>query len=129
VKSKENEAQPGMKVCKQPRDNSDSEKFSPAEKTTARIYELNRHLEDARASIDIVKTVQDALAEIELILQRMRKLSVQAAGEKLSPFEQNLAQKEIENCIAEIDRIAADTENRAAGISGAISPGPGKPLH
>jgi len=76
-----------------------------------------------------VKTVQDALGEIDSVLQRMRSLSVKAAGEKVSPFERSLAQKAIEGCIAEIDRIAGETELKAARLTGGSRPDPLNPLH
>jgi flagellin len=106
-----------------------ADQFMPAEKTSARILELNRYLGDARASVELVKTVKDALGEIESVLHRMRKLSVQAAAEKVSPFERALAQKAVDNCITEIDQIAAATEIKVARLAGPLSPDPLNPLH
>ncbi len=103
--------------------------FSPAEKTSARIFELNRYTDDTRASADLVKTVKDALGEIDSVLHKMRALSLQASGEKMTPFERVLAQKAIEGYIADIDRIAEETEVKAAQLFSGFPPDPTKPLH
>jgi flagellin-like hook-associated protein FlgL len=73
--------------------------------------------------------VKDALGEIDAVLHKMRALSVQAAGEKTSPFERVLAQKNIEGYIADIDRIAEETEAKAAQLFSGFPPDPNKPLH
>lgn len=101
----------------------------PAEKTSARIFGLSRHIDDAKASLELVKTVKDALSEIDSVLQRMRSVSVKAASEKTLPFERCLAQKEIDGCLKEIDRIADATEAKVAQFITGPSPNPFSPLH
>jgi len=59
----------------------------------------------------------------------MRDLSQQAAGEKMTPFERFKAQKTIEGYIADIDRIAEETELKAAQLFSGFPPDPNKPLH
>lgn len=105
------------------------EQFSPAEKTSARIFELSRYIDDARSSVELVKTVKDALGEIDTVLKHMRSVSVKAASEKTSPFERALAQKEVDSCIKEIDRIAEATEAKAAQYMTGPLPNPFNPLH
>ena len=73
--------------------------------------------------------MKDALSEIDTVLHKMRAISVQAAGEKMTPFERAQAQKTIDGYIAEIDRIAEATEVKAAQLFSGFPPDPNKPLH
>lgn len=101
-----------------------TDRFVPAEKATTQIYKLNRYIDDNRSSVELVKTVKDALGEIDSVLKEMRDLSEQASGEKMSPFERILAEKAIDNYIAQVDRIAGETELKAAQLLGSPPPDP-----
>ncbi len=85
---------------------------------------MNRYIDDNRSSVELVKTVKDALGEIDSVLKEMRDLSEQASGEKMSPFERILAEKAIDNYIAQVDRIAGETELKAAQLLGSPPPDP-----
>ena len=61
--------------------------------------------------------VREALAEIELVLQRMRHISVQADSATLTATERIALQEEIDLCNAEIDRISREAEEKAADLS------------
>ncbi len=101
-----------------------AESFTPAEKTTARIIELNRYIDNNQDSDELVETVKDALSEIDTVLQEMRSLSVKTAAEKKSPYQQNLTQKAIDDYVAEIELIVGRTESKAAELQNSPLPGP-----
>ena len=90
--------------------------FKPAEKTTARIFDLNRFAGDNQTSAELVETVKNGLDEIDSVLQKMRAISEEASGDKMSAYERELAQKAIDGYIAEVDRIVEETESKAARL-------------
>ena len=67
--------------------------------------------------------VEKALAEIQENLEKMRELSARAASEELSSAERAALQKEIDNHIAAIDRIAEETEAKTSAITSSPSTG------
>ena len=93
-----------------------ADRFTPAEKTSARIFDLNRYLEENQNSSELVETVKDALSEIDTCLQEMRSLSENTAGEKKSPYAQNLVREAINSYAAEIERIVERTELEASRL-------------
>lgn len=94
----------------------EADRFTPAEKTSARIFDLNRYLDDNQNSSELVETVKDALSEIDTCLQEMRSLSEKTAGDNKSPYLQNLAREAIDSYAAEIERIVERTEQEASRI-------------
>lgn len=105
-----------------------AESFTPAEKTSARIFDLNRYIDDNQNSSELVETVKDALSEIDTVLQEMRTVSEKASTEKSSPYQQNLAQKAIDDYVAEIELIVGRTESKAAELQNSPLPGPRRPI-
>lgn len=67
--------------------------------------------------------VEKALAEIQENLEKMRELSTRAASDELSSTERAALQKEIDRYIAEIDRIAEETEAKTSAITSSPSTG------
>lgn len=108
-------------------DRPKAEKFSAAEKNSARIFELNRYLNDSGGSSELIKIAKDALDEIDSVLHEMRALTKHAAGDKMTPFERSMAQNSIDGYIAEIDRIATAAEFKAARLVGKNPSGPHNP--
>ncbi len=90
--------------------------FTPAEKTTARIFELSRYIDDKQGSDELVKTVKDALSDIDSVLQEMRTRCEQKSNDKTTPYERNLAQAAIDSYIAQVERIVEETEIKAARL-------------
>ena len=106
-----------------------AEKFSAAEKTSARIFELSRYMHDGGGSSELIKVAKDALDEIDSVLHEMRSLSEHAAGDKMTPFERNLAQDTINEYIKEVDRIVEKAEAKALRLQNASHPDPRGPMH
>ncbi|HHV66022.1 MAG TPA: hypothetical protein GXX46_13320 [Peptococcaceae bacterium] len=81
-----------------------------SEKMRAQIKGLNMASKNAQDGISLIQTAEGALNETHSILQRMRELAVQAASDTNSDTDRAELQKEVDQLISEIDRIATDTE-------------------
>jgi len=82
-----------------------------SEQFRAQIAGLNRAIDNSEGSISMVQTAEGALNEINNLLISMRELAIHAANEGFNDADQLAAdQTEIENAIATIDRIAANTQ-------------------
>ncbi len=81
-----------------------------SEKMRAQIRGLEMATKNAQDGISLIQTAEGALTETHAILQRMRELAVQAANDTNTDEDRTALQNEITQLIAEIDRIASDTE-------------------
>lgn len=81
-----------------------------SEKMRGQIRGLNMASKNAQDGISLIQTAEGALQETHAILQRMRELAVQAANDTNIGVDRSEIQKEINELIDEIDRIASDTE-------------------
>ncbi|WP_027356849.1 flagellin N-terminal helical domain-containing protein [Desulfofundulus thermocisternus] len=81
-----------------------------SEKMRAQIRGLDMAVKNAQDGISLIQTAEGALNETHSILQRMRELAVQAASDTNTNTDRAELQKEIEQLITEIDRIANTTE-------------------
>lgn len=82
-----------------------------SEQFRSQIAGLNRAIENSEGSISMIQTAEGALTEINSLLVSMRELAIHAANEGFNDADQLAAdQAEIENAIATIDRIAANTQ-------------------
>ncbi|MBU8934549.1 MAG: hypothetical protein KOO62_11170, partial [candidate division Zixibacteria bacterium] len=82
-----------------------------SEQFRAQIAGLNRAIENSEGSISMIQTAEGALNEVNNLLISMRELAIHAANEGFNDADQLAAdQAEIENAIATIDRIAANTQ-------------------
>jgi len=81
-----------------------------SEKMRGQIRGLNQAMRNAMDGISLMQTAEGALNETHAILQRMRELSVQAASDTLTSSDRIEIQREIEQLIGEMDRIASSTE-------------------
>jgi len=81
-----------------------------SEKMRAQIRGLGQASRNAQDGISLIQTAEGALNETHAILQRMRELSVQAANGTSTNEDKANLQEEINQLIAEVDRIANDTE-------------------
>ncbi|MBJ6137374.1 flagellin [Marinobacter litoralis] len=74
------------------------------------IRGLNQAIRNAGDGISMVQTAEGGLDQSVENLQRIRELAVQAANGSLSNDDRLLLQKEVEQRVAEIDRIKDDTK-------------------
>ncbi|MDN5331227.1 MAG: flagellin [Tepidanaerobacteraceae bacterium] len=81
-----------------------------SEKMRAQIRGLNMAIKNAQDGISLIQTAEGALTETHAILQRMRELAVQAANDTNTDVDRNALQEEVNQLIAEINRIANNTE-------------------
>ncbi|MEW6546902.1 MAG: flagellin [Bacillota bacterium] len=97
----------GMRIN---RASDDAAGLAIAEKIMSQVNGLNQASRNAQDAISLVQTAEGALQETHSILQRMRELAVQAANDTLTEQDRQAIQQEIDNLLAEIDRIATTTE-------------------
>ncbi|UTR11777.1 flagellin [Evansella sp. LMS18] len=81
-----------------------------SEKMRAQISGLNQASRNAQDGISLIQTAEGALNETHDILQRMRELAVQSANDTNTDDDRAELQKEVDELISEIDRIATQTE-------------------
>lgn len=77
-----------------------------ATRFTAQIRGLNQAVRNANDGISLAQTAEGALAQSTDLLQRIRELSVQAANATNSAADRQSLQSEVNQLIAELDRIA-----------------------
>jgi flagellin len=77
---------------------------------------------NSQDAISLVQTAEGALSETTNILQRIRELAVQAATGTSSDENKAAMQDEVDELIAQIDDIAADTEFNTINILDGSTP-------
>jgi flagellin len=80
-----------------------------AERFTTQIRGLNQAVRNANDGISLAQTAEGALGELTNNLQRIRELAVQSANATNSASDRAALDQEVQQRIAEIDRIAAQT--------------------
>lgn len=80
-----------------------------SERFTTQIRGLNQATRNANDGISLAQTAEGALAEINNNLQRIRELAVQSANATNSASDRAALDQEVQQRLAEIDRIAAQT--------------------
>ncbi|MCP3028106.1 flagellin Hag [Halobacillus sp. A5] len=81
-----------------------------SEKMRGQIRGLDQASRNSQDGISMIQTAEGALNESHDILQRMRELSVQSANDTNTDTDRGELQKEVDELVDEIDRIAGDTE-------------------
>src|SRR5689334_20363982 len=81
-----------------------------SEKLRAQTNGLNQATTNAQDAISMVQTAEGALNEQHAILQRMRTLAVQSANDTNTDDDRASIQKEVDQLITELDRIAGATQ-------------------
>ena len=76
----------------------------------ARSRGLGQAIRNAQDGISLIQTAEGALTESHNILQRIRMLAVQSANDTLTNDDRLEIQKEVDQLIAELDRIATTTQ-------------------
>ena len=74
------------------------------------IRGLKQAQRNAQDGFSLIQTAEGALQEVHAILQRMRELAVQASNDTNTLDDRREIQKEINQLLEEIDRIADNTE-------------------
>jgi len=77
---------------------------------TAQINGFNQGIRNANDGISLSQTAEGALQESTNILQRIRELSIQSANSTNSASDRASLQAEVNQSIAELNRISSDTE-------------------
>lgn len=89
-----------------------------SEKMRGQIRGLNQASRNAQDGISMIQTAEGALNETHSILQRMRELAVQSATDTNTGVDRGELQKEMNELIDEIDRIAKTTEFNTQNLLG-----------
>jgi flagellin len=76
----------------------------------AQVRGLNQAARNANDGISLAQTAEGALGEITNNLQRIRELAVQSANASNSQSDRAALQAEVAQRVAEIDRVAAQTD-------------------
>ncbi|MDI3322909.1 flagellin [Pontibacterium granulatum] len=96
-----------------------------ASRMTSQINGLNQAVRNANDGISMIQTAEGALDESTNILQRMRELSVQSANGTYTEGNRSTLNAEVQQLVAELDRIAETTsfngQNILDGSSGKTS--------
>ena len=80
-----------------------------SERFTTQIRGLNQAVRNASDGISLAQTAESALAELTNNLQRIRELAVQSANATNSGSDRAALDAEVQQRIAEVDRIAKQT--------------------
>ena len=93
-----------------------------SEKMRGQIRGLDMASKNAQDGISLIQTAEGALNETHAILQRMRELAVQSSNDTNTSTDRAEIQKEVDELISEIDRIADNTEfNTKSLLDGTLS--------
>ena len=80
-----------------------------SERMTTQINGLNQAARNANDGISLAQTTEGALQEVTNNLQRIRELAVQSANATNSDSDRDALDQEVQQRLAEIDRIATQT--------------------
>lgn len=88
----------------------DAAGLSISDRMTAQIRGFNQSVRNANDTISLIQVAEGALNETTTALQRMRELSVAAANDTYVTSDRIDMQKELDQLVAEIQRISENTE-------------------
>lgn len=81
-----------------------------SEKMRAQVKGLDMASKNSQDGISLIQTAEGALNETHSILQRMRELAVQGGNDTNTTEDRGQIQKELNQLMSEVDRIANTTE-------------------
>ncbi|MCG4585080.1 hypothetical protein L0P56_06195 [Anaerosalibacter bizertensis] len=87
-----------------------------SEKMRGQIRGLNMASKNAQDGISLIQTAEGGLNETHAILQRMRELAVQSANDTNVEIDRGAIQDEMNQLVAELDRISDTTEFNTQGL-------------
>ena len=100
----------------------DAAGLSISEKMRRQVRGLTQASTNAQDGISCVQTAEGALTEVHSMLQRMNELATQAANGTNTTVDRNYIQQEVNQLVAEIDRVAETTTfNEKKLLSGGFS--------
>lgn len=88
----------------------DSARSAMSSVMRAQIRGLDQATRNSDHAINLLNSAESGLSEITSILQRIRELSVHAASDVNTPEDKQASQDEVDQLLAEIDRVAKSTE-------------------
>ncbi len=88
----------------------DASGLAISEKMTAQINGLDQAAQNSQNGISLIQTAEGALNETTSILQRMRTLAIASRNDTNTNSDRSETQKEVKQLLAEVQRIATDTE-------------------
>ncbi|WP_307324613.1 flagellin N-terminal helical domain-containing protein [Evansella vedderi] len=88
----------------------DAAGLSISEKMRGQIRGLDQASRNSQDGISMIQTTEGALNEVHSILQRMRELAVQSANDTNVEEDRDALQDEVNELIAEIERIKDNTQ-------------------
>jgi flagellin len=89
-----------------------------SERMTSQIRGYSQASRNAMDAISLMQTAEGALSEVGNLLQRGRELALQAANSTYGSKERQSLQAEIDQLVAEVDRIGRSTEFNGVRILG-----------
>ena len=102
----------------------DAAGLAVSEKFRTQIRGLEQSAKNTQDAISMIQTAEGGLEELQMMLQRMRVLSIQAANETLTISDRALIQLEIDQLLSEIDRMQTSVEfNTKALLTGIYASG------
>ncbi|MBT2647214.1 flagellin Hag [Bacillus sp. ISL-34] len=110
----------GMRIN---RAGDDAAGLAISEKMRGQIRGLDQASRNAQDGISLIQTAEGALNETHDILQRTRELATQSANDTNTTTDRGEIQKELDQLIDEIDRIAGNTEFNTKNLTGAKDAG------
>ena len=93
-----------------------------ASRMTSQIKGLETGVRNANDAISMISTADGALIEVTNMLQRMRELALQSANGTTTSADRSYLSSEYANLLAEIDRIAENTQWNGSTILNHITP-------
>lgn len=96
----------------------DAAGLSISEKMRGQVGGLKQATRNAQDGISLIQTAEGALNESHSILNRMRDLAVQASNDTNTDEDRVEIQKEVNELIEELDRIADNTEFNTQNLLG-----------
>ena len=94
----------------------DAAVFAIAERMTAQIRGLNMAAKNAGDGLSMLSTIENATNDVTDMLQRVRELAVQAVNDTNSTEDRGYLQTEVTQLVAEIDRVANDTQYNGRNV-------------
>ncbi len=90
--------------------------FAIAERMTAQIRGLNMAARNASDGLSMLVSIENATNDVTDMLQRIRELAVQAASDTNTAQDREYLQGEVVSLIAEIDRVADQSQYNGQSI-------------
>jgi flagellin len=107
------------------RASDDAAGLAVSEKLRTQVRGLQVATDNAQHGISLVQTAEGALNEVHSILQRLRKLAVQAANDHLTDTDRAQIQREVDQLLAQINYIGNTTQfNTKRLLSGSFASTP-----